>query len=217
MRPDFKYLLRHPLRWPSILISKLPYFRFIKGTLDYQNAISFEAWFSHKVLNLGSNRNTYWPVDFTSRIMGGENIYAGIDTCPGFSRGCYITGTGGLYIGDYTQIAPHVVIVTANHDVYNNSIPVKKRVSIGKYCWIGAGAIVLPGVELGDFTIVGAGSVVTKSFKEGYCVIAGNPAKFIKALEPSKCIKYEKREKYYGYLNEKQFNKYRLKHLNPDK
>ncbi|TAH24859.1 MAG: hypothetical protein EAZ07_08700 [Cytophagales bacterium] len=51
--------------------------------------------------------------------------------------------------------------------------------TIGKDCWIGAGAIILPGVNLGDGTIVGAGSIVTRS-TENFSVVAGNPARLIK-------------------------------------
>jgi acetyltransferase-like isoleucine patch superfamily enzyme len=57
-----------------------------------------------------------------------------------------------------------------------------KDVIIGKKCWIGMNAIILPGVQLGDNTIVGAGSVVTKPFPDGNILIAGNPAKIIKRL-----------------------------------
>jgi acetyltransferase-like isoleucine patch superfamily enzyme len=207
------YFLRHPLRLPIVLICKLPFFCFVKGTSDYQCTITFNTWFKHKVLNLGNNKEAYWPVHSQSRVRDAANIFAGVDTCPGLSQGCYITGTGGLWIDDYTQIAPNVVIVTANHDLYNNSIRIGKPVKIGKYCWIGAGAVVLPGVELGDFTIVGAGAVVTKSFPGGYVVIAGNPARSIKPLDPAQCVRYEKKERYYGYIREKDFDRYRLRHL----
>src|SRR5690606_15913447 len=101
--------------------------------------------------------------------------------------GCYIQAIGKIYIGSYTQIAPNVGIVSANHDLYDSRYHVPKIVTIGKYCWLGMNCIVLPGVKLGDFTIVAAGSIVTKSFENGYCVIGGNPAKVIKLLEHDKC------------------------------
>ena len=53
--------------------------------------------------------------------------------------------------------------------------------TIGDNCWIGAGAIICPGVTIGNNAVVGAGSVVTKSFGDNV-VIAGNPAKVIRNL-----------------------------------
>ncbi|TRX50249.1 acyltransferase [Fulvivirga sp. M361] len=127
-------------------------------------------------------------------------------------KGCYIQGKGGIHIGDYTQIAPNVVIVSANHDVYDSRNHILEKVIIGKYCWIGAGAKIMPGVILGDFTIVGAGAVVTQSFPDGYCIIGGVPAKQIKGLDKEKCIRYELKPTFYGYLKEEKFEKFRKKH-----
>ena len=53
---------------------------------------------------------------------------------------------------------------------------------IGKRCWIGANAVIRPGVKLGDDVIVGAGSVVNKDF-DSNSVIAGIPAKFFKGSD----------------------------------
>ena len=205
-----KYFLRKPLQIPIVVISKLPFFSFIKGTATYQNSITFEMWFKQKVLGLGGNKDAYWPVHPTSQVYDAQNIYAGVDTCPGIMKGCYIQGKGGIHVGDYTQIAPNVVIVSANHDVYDTRKHILKQVVIGKYCWLGAGAKIMPGVELGDFTIVGAGAVVTKSFPKGHCIIGGNPAKVIKELVAEKCLRYEYSAKYYGYLSEAKFKKFRM-------
>lgn len=79
-----------------------------------------------------------------------------------------------IYIGDLTLIAPGVIIVTANHDMSKRTM-ITLPVKIGSNCWLGAGAIVLPGVTIGDSTIVGAGSIVTKDLPpEMICV--GVPA-----------------------------------------
>ena len=66
---------------------------------------------------------------------------------------------------------------------------------IGRFCWLGMGAVILPGVRLGDFTIVGAGAIVSKSFEEGYCAIGGNPAKIIKYLNKEECDAFARTKK----------------------
>jgi carbonic anhydrase/acetyltransferase-like protein (isoleucine patch superfamily) len=207
------YFLKRPLQLPIALISKLPYFSFIRETEDYQSRINFEWWFKQKVLNLGGNKAAYWPVHPTSQVNDPEKILVGVDAYPGFMRGCYIQGKGTITIGDYTQIAPNVVIVSANHDVYDSRKHILGPVKIGKYCWLGAGAKIMPDVELGDWTIVGAGTVVTKSFSEGYCVIGGVPGKIIRELDREKCIPFTNKVRYRGFIREDHFDVYRKNFL----
>ena len=57
-----------------------------------------------------------------------------------------------------------------------------KEVKIGNNVWIGAGAIICPGVTIGDNCVVAAGAVVTKDLEGGY-LYAGVPAKQIKPLK----------------------------------
>jgi acetyltransferase-like isoleucine patch superfamily enzyme len=213
MKEKLFYFLRNPLQIPIVLITKLPYFRFIRETADYQCRITFELWFSQKIVNKGGNRKAYWPVHYTSTVYDADKIYAGVDTCPGLSKGCYIQGKGTIYIGDYTQIGPQVVIVSANHDPYDSRKHFPEPVKIGKYCWLGAGCKIMPGVELGDWTIVAAGAVVTKSFPEGYCVIGGVPAKMIKPLEREKCIPFKNKIEYNGYIRKDKFSDYQKRKL----
>jgi len=209
MSSRLKYLLLNPLRIPVVLLIQLPYFRFIRET----GYITFGRWYRHKFLNKGGNREAYWPVDFTSKVVNPENILIGIEVCPGIMQGCYIQGIGKVYIGDYTQIGPKVSIISGNHDLYDSRIHNEAEVHIGKYCWLGAESTILPGVELGNFTIVGAGAVVTKSFPEGYCVIGGNPARVIKQLEKDKCVAYRNDVEYVGYIPYKRFEEFRKKKL----
>ncbi len=201
---------------PNFILRKLlPKFKkyyFFKETSNTQIPITFDLWFSQFIK--GYNTKLYWPVHSTSTVINPNNVYCGIETCPGFSPGNYIQALGKIYIGDYTQIAPNVGIISANHDLYDNSKHIVKEVKIGKYCWIGMGALILPGVVLGDYTIVAAGAVVTKSFPEGFCIIGGNPAKEIKKLEKNKCVFHKSEYEYNGYIKHEKFESFRSKYLN---
>lgn len=194
------------------IIRLIPSTRVFYETRETQTPVRFGMWFMQKVL--GFNKEAYWPMHFTSIVGNVSNIYAGIDTSPGYSPGCYIQGGGKVFIGDYTQIAPNVGIISSNHDLYDSRVKVIKEVRIGKYCWIGMNAVILPGVVVGDFTIIAAGAVVTKSFENGYCVIGGNPAKKIKDLVKDNCIPFKNKYEYNGYIKSKDFQNFRLKNLN---
>ncbi|MEB0028811.1 DapH/DapD/GlmU-related protein [Pseudomonas sp. MH9.2] len=85
-----------------------------------------------------------------------------------------LTNPKGIYIGSGSYIAFGAVILT--HDMCRNK---NASVRIGKNCFVGGNAIIMPGVEIGDSVIIGSGSVVTRSVGSNV-VVAGNPAKIIK-------------------------------------
>ncbi|MFD1629020.1 acyltransferase [Pseudopedobacter beijingensis] len=184
--------------------------RIVYETRETQTPVSVWQIVKYKIFRKG----IYWPVHPSSKVANFRNVVIGIETSPGLMPGCYIQGNGKVYIGDYTQIGPGVGIISSNHDIYDNRIGVYTTVDIGKYCWIGMNAVILPNVTLGEYTIVGAGSVVTKSFPEGYVVVGGNPAKVIKKLDPSKCIKHVSEFEYNGFIKHSKFEKFRRLKLN---
>ena len=144
-----------------------------------------QCWISQKVL--GRNRHVPWPVPSCICVGNPQNIVFDPDDMSNFhGTGNYFQGIDGkIIIGTGTLIAPGSGFINANHDpaAIKDDIHLSgKDIILGKCCWIGMGAVVLPGVTLGPGTVVGACSVVTKSFPEGHCVIAGNPAKKIKVL-----------------------------------
>ena len=204
----YRFIFKGPV-WDGILRVICPPIYFTKGN---ESAISFHIWFYQKIL--GFNRNCYWPVHFTSTVRFPKNIYVGIDAAPGISPGCYIQAVGKIYVGDYTQIAPNVGLISSNHFMLDIRHHVKDEIHLGKYCRIGMGSIIMPGVKLGDFTTVAAGSVVTESFERGYCVISGNPAKMVtdysqKESIKEKFIRYRNKYEYNGYLRHDKFENYR--------
>lgn len=132
---------------------------------------------------LGINRSIPWPVHWTSVVFG-EIKRIEPTAYPGLSPCCYIQGINGIEIDIGCRIGPSVKIISANHDKYDYDVHEKKSpIKIGKFCWIGANAVILPGVTLPDHTIVAAGSVVTKSFSKKNWIIGGIPAKEIKEIK----------------------------------
>ena len=142
-------------------------------------------WFFQKILRI--NGRFKYLVHFTNKITNPKKIILhgnGFDAqkCLILNGGIYLGGSNGIYIHKSCLIANSVKIISGNHDLKSFEAPSIKEnpIRIEEGCWIGAGAIILPGVHLKKSTIVGAGSVVTKSFNEEKITIAGNPAKIIK-------------------------------------
>ena len=85
-----------------------------------------------------------------------------------------------ITIGSNAIISDGAYICTASHDVTSAKFElVTKPVEIGAGAWIGAKAIVLPGVRIGEGAVIAAGAVVTKNV-EPWTIVGGNPARVIK-------------------------------------
>lgn len=114
---------------------------------------------------------------------GGHNVHFGKSVYANF--GLTLVDDTHIYVGDYTMFGPNVVLATAGHPIlpelrekaYQYNMPIH----IGKNCWIGAGAVILPGVTIGDNTVIGAGSVVTKDIPANV-VAVGNPCRVLREI-----------------------------------
>lgn len=108
----------------------------------------------------------------------GFNIRLGAGAFLNFN--CVILDVVEVAIGERTQIGPGVQILAADHprDPVGRASGLEfgRPVRIGRNVWIGAGAIILPGVKIGDDALVGAGSVVTRDVPDGATAF-GNPAR----------------------------------------
>ncbi len=100
-------------------------------------------------------------------------------------------GGGTITIEDDVLIGAGVHLYTNNHEFRNPNIPIINQgyplasssdsIILKKGSWIGAGVIILPGIEIGENSVIGAGTVVTKSVLPKQ-VVAGNPNKILKHL-----------------------------------
>ena len=107
----------------------------------------------------------------------GNNVYANFNLT--------LVDDTDIFVGDNVMFGPNVIIATAGHPV---DPPLREKVAqfnipvrIGKNVWIGAGAIVLPGVTIGDHSVLGAGSVVTKDIPPNV-VAVGNPCRVLREI-----------------------------------
>lgn len=205
----------------NMIINNFSFFRPIKETRNNQTPIPFKQWLKFKVLG-GKAGGPYFPVHQTSTVNGDwQNILVGIDASPTASPGCYVQSKGIIIIGDFTQIAPNVGLISSNHFLLDITKHVQGKIIIGEHCRIGMGSVILPNVVLGDFVTVAAGSIVKHSFPNGYCVIGGNPATIIEDYSKNDRIKskfknsaYSVEHKYNGFIPSGSFEMYRKKHLN---
>lgn len=99
--------------------------------------------------------------------------------------GSYLSGEGGLEIGEDVLIGPHVKLLSAGHAIDEGDVRInrnritRKKITIADGAWIGAGAIVLEGVRIGRGAVVAAGSVVRQDVPDG-AVVAGVPARLLR-------------------------------------
>ena len=101
--------------------------------------------------------------------------------------GIHNTIIGPVTIGSHVNLAQGITVTALNHNFEdtNERIDLQgittKQVIINDDVWIGANAVILPGVTIGRHAVVAAGAVVTTDVPEN-TVVGGVPAKIIKRL-----------------------------------
>lgn len=113
--------------------------------------------------------------NFGRFINIGKNVF--------INHGCSFLDLGGITIEDDVLIGPNVQLITENHPIQpaERKALDLKSILIKRNAWVGAGAIILPGVTVGENSVVAAGAVVTKDVPSN-TVVGGVPARVIKSL-----------------------------------
>ena len=105
-------------------------------------------------------------------------------------KGCFLDLVAPIEIEDEAAVSGACVLLThgdpgTGRFMEQTYFPrVTGPIRIGRYAWVGAGAVVLPGVQIGECSVVGAGAVVTADV-EPFTVVAGVPARLIRRLAPT--------------------------------
>lgn len=166
------------------------YLREVHGEIDRASHINFEInhtdptdkeqinQLEHELLTSGLPEGSFltppFQVDCASRLFLGKDVFA--------NHGLTVMSLGTITIDDGVMMGPEVALLTVNHEPNNIRVVKTAEVHIKKNAWLGARAIILPGVTIGENAIVGSGAVVTKDVPDN-AVVVGSPARVIKTLD----------------------------------
>ena len=101
--------------------------------------------------------------------------------------GLHNTIIGPVTIGSHVNLAQGITVTALNHNFEDTNLRIDEQgisttpVTIEDDVWIGANAVILPGVHIGNHCVVAAGAVVTKDVP-AHSLVAGVPAKIIKQI-----------------------------------
>lgn len=119
------------------------------------------------------------------KLIYGGRIYFGKKNR--INEGVVLHAINKIYLGSNVTLSMNAMLITESYDVKNWDNYIKRKHSgksifVGNNVWIGAGAVILPGVKIADNVVVGAGAVVTHDLSEEGAIYAGNPARRIKMI-----------------------------------
>jgi acetyltransferase-like isoleucine patch superfamily enzyme len=105
-------------------------------------------------------------------------------------RGSHVIADTTVTIGSDCYFGPYVYVTSTNHSYDDPQVPIGKQwprmepVEIGPGCWIGTGAVILPGARIGRNVVVAAGAVV-RGVVPDHAVVAGAPARVVRSWTPA--------------------------------
>jgi acetyltransferase-like isoleucine patch superfamily enzyme len=149
-----------------------------------QGTVFGEPW-----IRLGSHCIVAEQVTLTAGMLPGLDLGAEPVLVIGdgvvLGRDTHVIADSRITIGNDTFCGPGVYITSTNHSYDDPNEPVGRQwprsapVEIGPGCWLGTGAVVLPGAKLGRNVVVAAGSVVRGEVPD-HAVVAGAPARIVR-------------------------------------
>ncbi|WP_238580945.1 acyltransferase [Streptomonospora alba] len=151
--------------------------------------------FGEPWIALGAHTLVGADITLTAGMVPGQELGTGGllirigDGCT-IGRGSHVVAHCSIELGDDVFTGPYVYITDQNHVYTDVDVPVGRQwpaddpVRIGDGTWIGANAVVLPGVRLGRNCVVAAGSVVRPGDYPDHSVVAGIPGKIVRRYHP---------------------------------
>jgi serine acetyltransferase len=147
-------------------------------------AVFGEAWIEIGAETMIGAQVTLCAGMLPGQDLGDSPVLRIGDRCV-IGRGSHVVAHQSILIGDDVFTGPYVYITDQNHGYADPEVPIGRQwpsnatVSIGPGCWLGTGAVVLPGASIGRNVVVAAGAVV-RGEVPSHCVVAGVPAKIVR-------------------------------------
>lgn len=168
----FKEIVRRTIQlFSGLIILDLPYL------------LSFRIWLYRLLFPIGENCIFAHHIQFIiPHTFSKANLEIGNFVEIGHST--IIDYTGGVVIKDHVWISEEVMVFTHDHIVNTKELKKNQNIKASSLVmeedsWVGARAIILPGVQrIGKGAVIGAGSIVSHDVDD-YLIVAGNPAKVI--------------------------------------
>lgn len=114
---------------------------------------------------------------------GGKHVHFGDGVYANFNL--TLVDDADIFVGDHVMFGPNVTVATAGHPIQpalrERAAQFNLAVHIGPNVWIGAGALIMPGVVVGENSVIGAGSVVTRDIPANV-VAVGAPCRVVREI-----------------------------------
>lgn len=164
---------------------------------EYNNTIPSDMKRKNEILKelLGDVGKEVW-IEAPAHFSYGCNTHIGDHFYSNYNL--VVVDDTDVYIGNHVMIAPNVTISATGHpvdaEIRRKGTQFSVPVVIGDDVWIGANAVILPGVHIGDRAVIGAGSVVTHDIPSD-TVAVGCPCKVLREITEEDKIYYFKGRK----------------------
>ncbi|MDJ0462362.1 acyltransferase [Streptomyces sp. H27-C3] len=167
------------------------------GAIGFGTKLAFPQGtvFGEEWIHLGDHCIIAEQVTLTAGMMPGLDLGPAPILTLGngvvLGRGSHVIADTRISIGDDVYFGPNTYVTSTNHSYDDPGMPVGKQwprmdpVEIGPGCWIGTGAVILPGARLGRNVVVAAGAVVRGEVPD-HAVVAGAPARVVRSWDAEK-------------------------------
>ena len=164
-----EYRQRVKAKWALRGVSKVGRKAIVLGrpridATDLEIGDDFKVWSAHRLTLISG-----W-----GRFRIGDRVF--------INSGSVVIAVREITIGDDVALANEVYVMDSNSHGVEGKPHVEAPVHIGAGSWIGARAMILPGVTIGKRVVVAAGAVVTRDVPDDV-LVAGNPARVVRPLE----------------------------------